>query len=92
MEADGHASLARARPVGDFSSLFFFDLSPVITWLSNMSSGLAFFFLGSLLTGYFTVKIVVPRAMKNKDIQELKKIALEILEELKERRRERFSN
>jgi hypothetical protein len=54
-----------------------------------MTSGVVFFLLGSILTGFFTWRVVVPRVMKNKDIQELITIAKEIRDELKERSKKR---
>lgn len=65
------------------------DYTPLINFFSNIASGTIFFLLGSIVTGVFTWKIVVPKIMKNKDIQELKLIAMEIRDELKEARKKR---
>ena len=61
----------------------------ILNFLSNLTSGTLYFLFGSILTGVFTWKVVIPRIMRNKDIQELKQIAIEIRDELKENRRKR---
>jgi len=58
----------------------------IVNFFSNLTSGTLYFLFGSILTGVFTWKVVIPRIMRNKDIQELKTIALEIRDELKKRR------
>lgn len=66
-----------------------------LEWLLGLLQWILGFMLGSILTGYFTTKVVVPRVMKNKDVQELvalfregKAYLHEILENQKKRRGE----
>jgi len=48
------------------------SIEQILQWFSGISQMAFGFLLGSIITGWFTIKFVVPRIMKNKDIQELK--------------------
>ena len=41
-------------------------------WLMSMGNVAVGFIVGSLITGVFTWKVVVPRIMENKDVKQLK--------------------
>ncbi len=56
----------------------------LIQWLLNLANFALGFLIGSIITGYFTVKIVVPKIMKNKEIQELLTLFREAKQYLKE--------
>jgi len=43
-------------------------------WLLGITQVIIGFLLGSIITGYFTVKWVIPRIMRNPDIQEALKL------------------
>jgi len=43
----------------------------IIQWFAGLANIAFGFLLGSVITGWFTIKVIVPRVMKNKDIQEL---------------------
>jgi hypothetical protein len=56
----------------------------VIGWFAGLANIAFGFLLGSIITGWFTWKVVVPKVMKNKDIQELKTLLTEGKAYLKE--------
>jgi len=45
-------------------------LETLTQWLLGITQVIIGFLLGSIITGYFTVKWVIPRIMRNPDIQE----------------------
>lgn len=46
-------------------------IESIINWLLGIIQFVIAILLGSILTGLFTVYIVIPKIMRNKDIQEL---------------------
>lgn len=46
-------------------------LETVIQWFLSLSNVAFGFLLGSIITGVFTWKVVVPKVMKNKKVEEL---------------------
>lgn len=60
------------------------DYTPIIQWFAGLANVAVGFLLGSIITGVFTWKVVVPKVMKNKDIQELKQLFAESKTYLKE--------
>jgi len=67
-------------------------LDIVIQWLLGIVQFIFGFLFGSIVTGYFTVKWIFPRLMKNPEVQEFLKLLREgksylqeILENLKEK-------
>ena len=56
----------------------------VIQWFIGLAQFAVGMLVGSIITGYFTVKVIVPRVMKNPEIQELKTLFREGKAYLKE--------
>ena len=62
-------------------------LEQIIQWVIGLLQFILGIVIGTILTGVFTWKVIVPNVMKNKEIQELKKIleeaktALKVLDE-----------
>jgi hypothetical protein len=52
----------------------------IIQWFAGLANIALGFLIGSIITGWFTLKFVVPRAMKNKDIQDLKALLASLVE------------
>lgn len=65
----------------------------ILQWIANLVNFALGFLVGSIITGYFTIKVVVPRIMKNPEVQEMlqlwregKQLLKEIVENQKRRR------
>jgi len=66
----------------------------LIEWFAGVFQLVLGFLLGTIVTGVFTWKVVLPRVMRNKDVQDLieaikegKELLKEVLENQKELRR-----
>jgi len=46
-------------------------IESIINWLLGIVQFVIAFLLGSILTGLFTVYFIMPKIMRNKDVQEL---------------------
>lgn len=58
-------------------------IAEILEWLAGLVQFVLGILIGSILTGLFTWKVVVPKIMQNKDIQELKRLINEIITGLK---------
>jgi len=55
----------------------------ILGWLAGLAQFVLGILIGTILTGMFTWKVVVPKVMQNKDVQELKRLINEIITALK---------
>jgi len=56
----------------------------ILDWLFGLLQFVLGFLFGAIVTGLFTVYVVVPAVMKNKEVQELLKLFREAKERLEE--------
>ena len=56
----------------------------IIQWLLSLANVAIGFLLGSIITGWFTIKFVVPRIMNNPEIKEMRELWREGKELLKQ--------
>lgn len=56
----------------------------VAQWFAGLANIAVGFLLGSIITGWFTLKVLIPRVMKNQDVQELLQLFREAKIYLKE--------
>jgi uncharacterized membrane protein (DUF106 family) len=55
----------------------------ILGWLAGLAQFVLGILIGTILTGMFTWKVLVPKVMQNKDVQELKRLINEIITALK---------
>jgi uncharacterized membrane protein YciS (DUF1049 family) len=55
----------------------------IIQWFASLVNFALGFLIGSIITGWFTVKVVMPRVMRNKDVKEFLTLLREVKELLK---------
>jgi len=58
-------------------------IAEILQWLAGLAQFILGILIGTILTGMFTWKVVVPKIMQNKDVQELKRLINEIITALK---------
>jgi uncharacterized membrane protein (DUF106 family) len=58
-------------------------IAEILQWLAGLAQFILGILIGTILTGVFTWKVVVPKIMQNKDVQELKRLINEIITALK---------
>jgi uncharacterized membrane protein (DUF106 family) len=58
-------------------------IAEILEWLAGLAQFILGILIGTILTGMFTWKVVVPKIMQNKDVQELKRLINEIITALK---------
>jgi len=58
-------------------------IAEILQWLAGLAQFILGILIGTILTGMFTWKVVVPKIMQNKDVQELKRLINEIIIALK---------
>jgi uncharacterized membrane protein (DUF106 family) len=58
-------------------------IAEILHWLAGLAQFILGILIGTILTGMFTWKVVVPKIMQNKDVQELKRLINEIITALK---------
>jgi len=54
-------------------------IAEILEWLAGLAQFVLGILIGTILTGVFTWKVVLPKVMQNKDVQELKKLISEIV-------------
>jgi uncharacterized membrane protein (DUF106 family) len=57
-------------------------IAEILQWLAGLAQFVLGILIGTILTGIFTWKVVLPKIMQNKDIQELKRLINEIVKAL----------
>ena len=58
-------------------------IAEILQWLAGLAQFILGILIGTILTGVFTWKVVVPKIMQNEDVQELKRLINEIIIALK---------
>jgi len=58
-------------------------IAEILEWLAGLAQFVLGILIGTILTGIFTWKVVLPKIMQNKDVQELKRLINEIVTALK---------
>jgi uncharacterized membrane protein (DUF106 family) len=58
-------------------------IAEILQWLAGLAQFILGILIGTILTGMFTWKVVVPKIMQNEDVQELKRLINEIITALK---------
>jgi uncharacterized membrane protein (DUF106 family) len=58
-------------------------IAEILQWLAGLAQFILGILIGTILTGVFTWKVVVPKIMQNEDVQELKRLINEIITALK---------
>jgi uncharacterized membrane protein (DUF106 family) len=58
-------------------------IDEILQWLAGLAQFTLGILIGTILTGMFTWKVIVPKIMQNKDVQELKRLVNEITTALK---------
>jgi uncharacterized membrane protein (DUF106 family) len=58
-------------------------IAEILQWLAGLAQFVLGILIGTILTGIFTWKVVLPKIMQNKDVQELKRLINEIVTALK---------
>ena len=58
-------------------------IAEILEWLAGLAQFVLGILIGTILTGIFTWKVVLPKIMQNKDVQEFKRLINEIVTALK---------
>jgi len=56
----------------------------ILQWFLNLINFALGFLIGSIITGWFTIKVVMPKITQNKEVQELLTLFREAKQYLKE--------
>jgi uncharacterized membrane protein (DUF106 family) len=54
-------------------------IAEILEWLAGLAQFVLGILIGTILTGIFTWKVVLPKIMQNKDVQELKRLIKKIV-------------